>query len=911
MSWKQNNGRNRGHIDGIGAFLEGPPQFTDKATDDLNMNKHIISNITSILNKDNDFTIESLNDHTLTINGNTVIENGKNELNISTSGFDFSGNTQIVSGLNELNVNSTSGIDFSGNTKIVSGLNELNINSTSGIDFSGNTKIVSGLNELNVNSTSGIDFSGNTKIVSGTNKLSINSISGIDFSGNMKIGSGLNQLNISTNAIDFFGNTEFVSGTNKLSINSNTISTSSTTTYYRTFKGAETNFTIVGDASLNLLNDISNSWTIECWIINRATDPINVGIIYAHGGTKNKTYNNYIDDANTIPNPNPYYGLNNLNGSTYTLFIHENKFNFSTGPDSNGVSLVSAVPIVNGEWVHVAVVYNSTNSNLTMFQNGNIVSSNYSGTLLKEISPDFNNDNSLYIGHIDSAESYDYFIGDISNLHITKTTMYTSQFISHKTPLLLPTIDKTVLLTLYSLNTGGNKSISDDKTLLSLHNGITFPDGTIQTTAYIPEIKTIGLSYTYSIENRTTPIILPGMVTQPFIDLTHYGYNNNNNNISTPGSISSDESIVYLCIHDIYGTNNKTLFDDLSNEPGRIKCYITLTDANGNTLSLDVISIDKFTKINIDQTKIDYGLSIAQWAVRNNARYRLQPTPGNRGDATEMTDCYGYSLYPIDSPNNSIWQYNNIYTFHVSRKTENGVVKQLSNNGISLIRENINLTISRSDSLPANGNLNLSNIEASTSIKVNGNNFSVNASGNVTGNIITANNKFVGNLEGNVTGNVTFPTGTQTVPYIPTSIPGSLKYVSQFTMDAPNGENLKYFENTVINLPNLKINDIIFINIGPYLAYPQNNDRDTINLSYGAILRKQFDNTNYRQIDAAVPLTYLSLAQLSSFNISGNMIVPANGNYTIFSYFSPSTSERTFFYIGLTASVSIMIFNGY
>ena len=41
MSWKQNNGRNRGHIDGIGAFLEGPPQFTDKATDDLNMNKHI------------------------------------------------------------------------------------------------------------------------------------------------------------------------------------------------------------------------------------------------------------------------------------------------------------------------------------------------------------------------------------------------------------------------------------------------------------------------------------------------------------------------------------------------------------------------------------------------------------------------------------------------------------------------------------------------------------------------------------------------------------------------------------------------------------------------------------------------------------------------------------------------------
>ena len=208
------------------------------------------------------------------------------------------------------------------------------------------------------------------------------------------------------------------------------------------------------------------------------------------------------------------------------------------------------------------------------------------------------------------------------------------------------------------------------------------------------------------------------------------------------------------------------------------------------------------------------------------------------------------------------------------------------------------------------------------------------ASGTISGGALTAS----GNITA-ATGNITATNGTitggviatncilflglgviQTVPYIPRSVPGTLKYVYQNTMASPNtsatgaSDITGPFENTITTLY-LKTNDVIFINVGPFVAFPDNIFNEGLTLQYGAYLRKNGDGSVLSSIDAEIPIWYTPDMTFSTFYILGNMTAPSDGNYILNAYFTPvygPTSGRAvkFYYLGVTASVSIMVFNG-
>ena len=128
MSWRQNNGRDRGHIDGIGTFLEGPAQFVDKATDDLDMNKHSILQLDKITGAIDStravpyktiahtelanflrFSDGSNSTNSAIVNVNTI-SNSEGNLNIKV--LEYNGSTK-----SSLSLKPT-GIDISGNTDL-------------------------------------------------------------------------------------------------------------------------------------------------------------------------------------------------------------------------------------------------------------------------------------------------------------------------------------------------------------------------------------------------------------------------------------------------------------------------------------------------------------------------------------------------------------------------------------------------------------------------------------------------------------------------------------------------------------------------------------------------------------------------------------------------------------------------
>ena len=197
------------------------------------------------------------------------------------------------------------------------------------------------------------------------------------------------------------------------------------------------------------------------------------------------------------------------------------------------------------------------------------------------------------------------------------------------------------------------------------------------------------------------------------------------------------------------------------------------------------------------------------------------------------------------------------------------------------------------------------------------------ASGTISGGNITATS---GTISGGVivTNNILFPGigGIQTVPYIPGSVPGTLKYVIQTTMASPNtagsgASNITgAFEQQINNSLYLKTNDVIFINVGPFVAFPDNGLNFGLTLQYGAYLRKSTgDNTVLSRIDAEIPIWYTPDITFSTFYILGNMTAPSDGNYNLHAYFTPVYGPSgglpvKFYYLGVTASVSIMVFNG-
>jgi hypothetical protein len=251
--------------------------------------------------------------------------------------------------------------------------------------------------------------------------------------------------------------------------------------YSNQFDGSQS-ITIADSEPLRLGDSIT--FTIECWVRVPAYYPSKNAIIVQKGGTKNVNY------------------------ATYQLTLNNETVTFNTGtgsgggPNTGGKTVASATPLPLNQWVHIAVVFNGTT--IDMYQNGVSV-----GTTAADPLEMGNNTDPVTIGTIPGGAANDTFAGKISNLRIIKNmAVYTEAFTPSINP--LTSLGNTNLLTCNAATitpgSGDATVINEspwgaygDRTWTFGTNGsITFPDNTVQTTAFTSALAQG--QYTWSVD---------------------------------------------------------------------------------------------------------------------------------------------------------------------------------------------------------------------------------------------------------------------------------------------------------------------------------------------------------------------------------------------------------------------------
>jgi hypothetical protein len=221
--------------------------------------------------------------------------------------------------------------------------------------------------------------------------------------------------------------------------------------YAASFNGSNKYLTVGTNSNWTFLNNGSSNFTVECWF-----NVPSVSSIYTIMSTSTAT----VDTGMFI-------AVNNFSSGDVSVQIDKG----TSGNTALTIKDLVGNKFSANTWNHLAVVFNSSTSVCTVYMNGvSILSA--TGSNFPSSAPTY----TLAIGRDQYASPVNYFNGYISNLRITNTILYTSNFTPSTTH--LTAVSGTQLLTCQNAalvdNSTNNFTITNNNSVTTTYTQVPF-----------------------------------------------------------------------------------------------------------------------------------------------------------------------------------------------------------------------------------------------------------------------------------------------------------------------------------------------------------------------------------------------------------------------------------------------------